>query len=1634
MPIEPQPCGAGGSGDAGPDVEQTLLCDVLPDGTIVGSALAVYEYDETGAPIGAPTFVDPATGLPYVAQGVLQPCGNVTRTVEILCDVNDADGSAVQFERVKTIGPAGTVLSIADFGLDGAPYTPLNDVQVCDPYSNCTPDANQDLNAQCGPGETVTRQVLLDDLFKPLANSVFNDDATADPLCGGTWDRPADALPAGFPVAETFRNTTFDQPGPVIQGQPNPPFLTAGPPVNDGAGAGWIRLSDGSVGSNGIWQVPGPFSTSQGMNASVTLASHDGTTPGGDGQYFVFTDGAAGTQATPIGGFGNLGLNNWTGGVFAVVLDEYGQSCTCGQALPSDPNPGPCGFCGNTISIQRAGASRVGATCTCCTIASTPLAPKAINQTTRAKPLRLLTSVISEGGQTYVSASVDWNDGNGPIQYFDRVNITACITVPPTLRMGLSMNSGGAFQAVKEARDAVARPAGVSNWRAFPITTDAIPACVSLVNINASVDVTPNDDGSQTAGNGEPEAYFWLVNTATNTVLGRDQYSIIPSQLGQVKTLTVSASVPPADVPNLRLYVGAESRDDNGEYDTTWENLTVDATGTGCPATPRRTMEISARCPIPVTIVGGGTGEGGGGGTTIVNTPSTFEDQIVCGTVGGVPQTAFRREVRSPDGGVEVTFLGFNGLPITPDGGWTPGPCPTDCESLVLGDVCVTSTDFPGAVLPAVAVQSCEDGTVAYINAATGDPWPNTTGVVICPPDNQAWEEVLCDQGNGGHQFRRVYNLTPLGAVITYDEEFDTTPYAAAGPVTMCGTSATTVVQEMCDRINISTTVQFYRQVTYDSAGNIIALALLDADNIPYVPVGEIRLGHCDPNQPEHEILCDMPSGVQFLRVWRYSGFDADATGFHDYTLDGIADYLVAGTAQACTDAQTPESLALCDITQEPSLDGARSALNLTTLPNGPTAGAFPNGINFTVDQGVPGGSGTYLITTSTTQNWTFSEPSMLRFGVNNLNIGAECVTLPAGTVVESIHANHTYNPLTRVLCNGGAAAGVDESIFTLDAATTLAITSNPGGGGQRGLVRLEAAPTVFTEVRTPFLRTICRTCGAAPVVTDTAMDAVTPYVPVGTVSVCDVPAAADEDCRNSTTLLICDLPTGDPDGTPTVTDTAQQFIPDTANADFIQRPGGGGALWTGGVINFGPDAGGGPGITQVHRYAAATLQAVPPSCTDGTVHVSLSVQVLNQGPGAGCSGAGRFRLYRVSDGAVLASGSPLFNTPAGATEHLTIEADVAAAELTAGNVAVWLDVETWQTGTCAPPDNKVWQASNFTAAYAYGTDGCETQFLRTLVTDCQTGEILATVDTTVDGAPYVVAGQVGECTGASSSGDPCPCVSAESIGTAVADALGATPGRDEEVLVLCDATPTRFLRRYNYDSTTGALVSIVNTTLDGSTAFAPVGAVGVCTTAIASDFDFLSTVLCDANGTQFIQRLTFNSATGAVTATTNTTLTGGAFAPVAPIGLCSSCCPVVMGEGCTNVGSLRYTALRLTTGAISLIDSVTGAAVLAANIVACAPANGVLPSVAADHFEAVPGTPWTTAAIPAGRRLVSLTYTVLTGTATVVDATGGTSIATIPAGYSASWTAQDDRETLTPPASITSVGGRVIVLMLTAA
>lgn len=278
-----------------------------------------------------------------------------------------------------------------------------------------------------------------------------------------------------------------------------------------------------------------------------------------------------------------------------------------------------------------------------------------------------------------------------------------------------------------------------------------------------------------------------------------------------------------------------------------------------------------------------------------------------------------------------------------------------------------------------------------------------------------------------------------------------------------------------------------------------------------------------------------------------------------------------------------------------------------------------------------------------------------------------------------------------------------------------------------------------------------------------------------------------------------------------------------------------------------------------------------------------------------------------------------------------------------------------------------------------------------------ETGTVVAVSNYTLAGAAYVPVGAVTVC----------------------------AAGGDSESFILCDsaAVPVRFLRTYTYTAA-GAVAGFTDTTLAGAP-FVPTGAVGVCATTVQTDLDFDQLVLCDANGTSFIRRFTFNSGTGAVTATTNLTLAGAAFNPVGAVGLCSDCCPqVVADELCTNTGSGRGTAIRAANGTVTLIDSVTGATITQANLVAC-PGDDTVVTLTAQARTLTNATPWTPGGDVAGT-LTSLTVTGTSGLWDLVDA-NGTAVTGLPAGLTLTWSAEDNNG-LTGPQSVTPQAGATVV------
>ncbi|MET8609811.1 hypothetical protein [Streptomyces misionensis] len=313
-------------------------------------------------------------------------------------------------------------------------------------------------------------------------------------------------------------------------------------------------------------------------------------------------------------------------------------------------------------------------------------------------------------------------------------------------------------------------------------------------------------------------------------------------------------------------------------------------------------------------------------------------------------------------------------------------------------------------------------------------------------------------------------------------------------------------------------------------------------------------------------------------------------------------------------------------------------------------------------------------------------------------------------------------------------------------------------GGGDGGCCpavttdTLTLCDTAADGTVTSFLRHLTYTEGApVPAMVDTALDGTTPYTPSGTVSTC---GPGPEPCRSTGTLLVCDLPT---EGTPaaTVTDTdPTPYYPYPTGAPAA----GGQTLWDGGTLNLPAGTAPQPGTLGTVNSLAATVQAPRPACDIGKAHVTVSLNVRQAGPDDGCGQTGHLRLFNGTTQTALTV-LPA-NTPAGWFGTLTVEADVPAADLAAGAIAVALALDAYDDNpaACTPsPRRTGWELSSFTTAVEYDQTGCARQFLRNVVTDCETGAVIAVTDTTLDGQPYTVTGDVGQCQAAGETGAP-PC------------------------------------------------------------------------------------------------------------------------------------------------------------------------------------------------------------------------------------------------------------------------------------
>jgi hypothetical protein len=548
-----------------------------------------------------------------------------------------------------------------------------------------------------------------------------------------------------------------------------------------------------------------------------------------------------------------------------------------------------------------------------------------------------------------------------------------------------------------------------------------------------------------------------------------------------------------------------------------------------------------------------------------------------------------------------------------------------------------------------------------------------------------------------------------------------------------------TICRQLCDDTDgdgqADTTYSELWCIRADGSAELV-LTYQDDPSQPYTPVAPVE---CTYGCPESETvqLCD--DGGPFLR--RYTWLNGTAS-YEDVALDGQTPHVVTGTVRACsTDTPCAEqttptaTLGLC------LADGTPIAVILTRDCSG----------TVTRDGWIDLTSGTYSTGAPPPGAQACGDSRAFELA------GLLCDTDPTtGDVLGLVLVEYAYN-----------ADGSLASVRLVDPATGNTYTLQgelrrcPGGEdtatADQDLVILCDVQADGTS--TEFVRDYRRdpVTGLVTGHTDYALDG-TPYTPTGTAGACTPEA---EPCRNSTTLLVCDLPTG---GTPAATAT------DTDPTPYYPYPtaapvAGAQTLWDGGTLTLPPGTGPQPGTTGSVNSLAATLQAPRPACDNGTAHVTVTLNVQQTGPDNGCGPTGHLRLFTGTTQTaltVLPAG-----TPAGYFGTLTVEADVPAAELAAGNVAFALALDAYDdTAACTPsPRRTGWTLSAFTATVDYDQTGCATQFLRTVTVDCETGTVLTSRDTTLDGQPYTVTGEPGQCQPTGGAGTPTePCRNTSSL------------------------------------------------------------------------------------------------------------------------------------------------------------------------------------------------------------------------------------------------------------------------------
>lgn len=795
---------------------------------------------------------------------------------------------------------------------------------------------------------------------------------------------------------------------------------------------------------------------------------------------------------------------------------------------------------------------------------------------------------------------------------------------------------------------------------------------------------------------------------------------------------------------------------------------------------------------------------------------------------------------------------------------------------------------------------------------------------------------------------------------------------------------------------------QFIRKFYQNANGVVTRVVNITLEGQAYTPVGTVS-NDCLNNSSQIVQLCDFPPGLiganQFIRRYIFSN-DGELIGFEDMLLDGTP-YTVQGVAAICEGTDT-EQYIVCD---------PASATTLLIRHTYDAGGIILNTTYWNID-----GTGPVAPAGPIIEGGCCTE----------LDLGTRCYDAGGGEIRQAVGTRR---------CEPQAGPPI---VTWYDNITGLLVQSPT-------FVDCNPLPTtgefILCDDNGSFIRKFVQDFeGNVTNIFNLDLEG-QPYTPVGEIRLC-VQEVDSVDCGEEGEVTTCEAnqvngtttyhDSSDPDGEVTVTVAGTQR---TINIHFSPDPDAGNldgnledwldaldaAMTSGNVVRI--SFTGGTGATFPQTFVTRGSRAVSYSATNLGDESFEIVIVDDLATVDDCEGIDA--LYDQERSATPVTFQILDAEFSQFEEDETVtpgeETRSAMLVSVCGNIEVpfyqaiclqdsintqflrviRVDPETSLTEVIGD------YAQDFSSTYAPvgATRACEASpafvgefilcdengsFIRKYMQDIN-GNVLNLTNLTLAGQPYTPVGTVENCN--------------TSSGNTVAE------------FILCDDDGS-FLRKY-YQDETGAVIAIVNLTLDGNP-YNPVGTVNLCELSVNfTKPHFAEFILCDDNG-HFLRKFRQDD-TGAIVKVLNFTLEGTSYTPVGTVERCSDCCPTIIGEGCYDDGNgvERFTSIRNEDGTVTLYSQLDGSIVSPGNVVSC-------------DVEVESTIQRLTGAgsinVPAGARSVSVT--VVSGNPTV-QISGGAIVTLVP-GYSPTWSVVEAEETLSDSFNFVGVAGSDFYVLTT--